>query len=118
LEFSVFPLLIATVPYATQNLAEATYHSTPFGIIQRMGECLMLSGVPLVAFSIPRSRVLPSWSAVPFAVTTVLMFARFLPTTAAVARSQSTTFLYLSMTILGVAVFRATVIRNVSHLRM
>jgi len=106
-EFSVIPVLAATAPYATPGLAEATYHSTPLAAFERAGEFLLLVGAPLAAFSIRRGRELPFWSVVPFAVTTVPLIARFLTPISDRAAWPSASALYLSMTILGIAVFRA-----------
>ena len=108
LEFSIFPLLIASVPYAMPALVQETYKSTPIAVLQNVGQILVLSGVPLAAFSIRRSLVLPSWCALPFALTTILMVLAFFPGTTALVGPHSVTALYLSMVMLGGVVLRAT----------
>ena len=107
LEFSIFPLLIASVPYATPALAENVYRSTPFALLQNAGQMLVVVGVPLSAFSIVRSHVLPAWSAVPMTITAVLMIMAFLPWTSGMVGPHYVTGLYLSVATLGVAVLRA-----------
>jgi len=107
LEFSIFPLLIASVPYATPALAENVYRSTPFALLQNAGQVLVVIGVPLSAFSIFRSHVLAAWSAVPMAITAVLTIMAFLPWTSGVVGPHYVIGLYLSMATLGVAVLRA-----------
>jgi len=106
LEFSIFPLLIESVPYATPALAENVYRSTPFALLQNAGQILVVVGVPLSALSILRSHVLPAWSAVPMAITAVLMIMSVLPWTSGMAGPHYAIGLYLSMTTLGVAVLR------------
>lgn len=108
LEFSVFPLLIATVPYATPALAQATYHSAPFAVLALCGKGFLFTGLPLTVFSILRSRVLPGWSAIPFAIAAVLRVVDFITATAVMVHMPYETALYLSMAILGIAVFRAS----------
>ena len=108
LEFSIFPLLIASVPYATPALAETTYRSTPFALLQNAGQVLVLLGVPLAALSIFRSHILPAWSALPFALTSVLMIMAFAPRTSALVGPHYVTALYFSMITLGVTLLRVT----------
>jgi hypothetical protein len=106
LEFSVFPLLIASVPYATPALAENVYRSTPFALLQNAGQILVFVGVPLSVLSTLGSHVLPAWSAVPMAITAVLMIMSVLPWTSGMVGPHHGTGLYLSMATLGVAVLR------------
>lgn len=106
LEFSVFPLLMARVPYATPGLAEGTYHATPLAAIQSAGRFLLLTGVPLAALSLSSRCRLLRWSALPFAVTAVLMAATLIPALRAALDAHAATAFYLSMSILGVALFR------------
>lgn len=106
LEFSIFPLLIASVPYATPVLAEKVYRSTPFALLQNAGEILIVLGIPLSAYSIFRSRALPTWSALPMAITAVVFIMAFLPWTSWIVGPHYVTGLYLSMATLGVGILR------------
>ena len=115
LEFSIFPILISSVPYATPALAETTYRSTPFATLQDAGQLLGLIGIPLFAFSTFRSRVLPSWCALPFVLTSALMILAFLPGTLVLVGPHYVTALYLSMMTLGVAMIREQFRRNSSE---
>jgi hypothetical protein len=108
LEFSIFPLLLATVPYATPALAEATYHSTPFAAIQSVGQLLVLAGVPLTVLSILQCSRLPRWAALPFVLTAALMLATLISALRAAVQPYSLASLYLSMSILGTTLFRIT----------
>jgi hypothetical protein len=106
LEFSIFPLLIASVPYATPAFAEHVYGSTPFAFLQNGGQILVVVGVPLSAFSIYRSRVLPRWAALPMAMTAVAVIMAFLPGTSRIVGPHYVIGLYLSLATLGVAILR------------
>lgn len=107
LEFSIFPLLIASVPYATPVLAENVYQSTPFALLQNAGQILVIVGVPLSAFSVFRSRVLPVWSALPMTITAVVVIIAFLPWTSWIVGTHYVIGLYVSMATFGVAILRA-----------
>lgn len=107
LEFSIFPLLIASVPYATPVLAENVYRSTPFALLQNAGQILVMVGVPLSAFSIFRSRALPAWSALPMTITAVVVILAFVPWTSWIVGPRHVIGLYVSMATLGVAILRA-----------
>jgi hypothetical protein len=108
LEFSVFPVLMRSVPYVTISIAETTYAHTPLAILQAIGEDLVFVGAPLLAVAVMRSRVLSSWAAAPLLLTVLLMVASVLPWTARIVGRHYVTSLYLALMVLGVAVVFGT----------
>lgn len=113
LEFSIMPVLASSVPYAVPAIADAVNQLTPFASLLKLGGLLILAGVPLTAFSILRTRVLPAWSALPFAITAGFLILGLLPRFAGSLCSQALTSVYCSMAVLGVALIRST--RNLHH---
>ncbi len=107
LEFSVFPVLAAVVPYALPGLAETTYRSTPLAVLLTIGRFLTFAGVPATALSVYRSHILPAWSAIPFVVTAAMLSFGLVPRFAVVLGPASSLALYISMALLGVAVIWA-----------
>ena len=107
LEFSVFPVLAAVVPYALPGLAETTYRSTPLAVLLTAGHFLTFIGVPATALSLYRSHILPAWSAVPFVVTAAILSLGLVPRLASTLSPASSMALYTSMALLGVAVIWA-----------
>jgi len=104
LEFSIFPVLDAVAPYALPRLADATYRSVPMAFLQGAGDCLLFAGVPCAAWAIYRSRVLPAWPAVPFAVTAALQAGALMLRRTEMLHVWSFIALYLSLATLGSAV--------------
>ena len=107
LEISIFPVLIASVPYATLALAEQTYRSTPMATLQNVGLLCLLLGVPLTGMCVLRCGVLPRWAASPFAITSGLMVMSIFESSS-VMRKVSAIAMYLSMVVLGAAIHRAS----------
>ncbi len=107
LEFSIFPRLIGSVPYATPILIENVYRSTPLAFLQTAGQILILVGVPLSASSIFQCRLLPRWSVLPLVITAVVVMIAGLPWTSGIVGAHYAACLYLSMATLGAAVLRA-----------
>jgi len=104
LEFSIFPILTSSVPYALPSLENTCYHLTPFAVMLRMGGLLILAGAPATVFSLLRSHILPRWSAVPFALTSILLAMAMIPRLGLSFGAFSLAALYTSMMILGLAV--------------
>ena len=107
LEFSVFPVLGSTVPYALPGIADATYHSAALGNLIWAGRCLMSFGSVATAMSICRSRFLPLWAAAPFAVSAALLGLGLFPQLSSSIQPASVPTFYISITVLGVSVRRA-----------
>jgi hypothetical protein len=107
LEFSIFPILTSLVPYALPSLEDTCYRLTPFATLLRIGGFLILAGVPATVFTMLRSRTLPGWSAIPFLATAVLLGAAHIPGLAASFGPLSLAALYISMSVLGLAVLRS-----------
>jgi hypothetical protein len=107
LEFSVFPVLAAVVPYALPGLAESTYRSTPLVVLLTVGRFLTFVGVPATAVSVYRSHVLPAWSAIPFVVTAAMLSLGLVPKLASALGPASAVALYVSLAFLGAAVMWA-----------
>jgi len=103
LEFSIFPILTSSVPYALPSLADTCYHLTPFAILLRIGGLLILAGVPATVCSLLRSHILPRWSAAPFVLTSILLATAMIPRLESSFGAFSLAALYTSMTILGMA---------------
>lgn len=118
LEFSIFPILTSLAPYALPALAEATYQSMPLAALLRIGQFLTFLGVPATAIYIYRSRLLPMWSAVPFALTAALFVLCLIPQFADTIYPASSSALYVSMALLGVAVIRSVRTRDRSSASM
>lgn len=104
LEFSVFPVLGSSVPYALPALAAATYTSTPFAFLLQAGQWVITAGTGMQVYSIFRKRVLSLWIAIPFAVTAALFGWTMLAGSPNAVRSVSYVALYISLAILGLAV--------------
>ena len=104
LEFSVFPVLSSSVPYALPALAEATYTSTPLAYLLNAGQWMITAGTAMQVYSIFCKRALSLWVAVPFAVTAGLFGWIVLAGSPNAVRSVSYVVLYSSMAILGLAV--------------
>jgi hypothetical protein len=104
LEFSIFPILTSSVPYALPSLADTCYRLTPFAVLLRIGGLLILAGVPATVFSLLRSHILPRWSAAPFALTSILLAMATIPRLGLSFGALSLAALYISMTVLGMAV--------------
>ena len=104
LEFSVFPVLDAIAPYALPGLAAATYRSMPVSVLLAAGHFLLLAGVPAAALAVYRSRIVPRWPAIPFALTAALQVLALVPRWGESMRASSLTSFYLSLAILGLAV--------------
>jgi hypothetical protein len=107
LEFSIFPVLAAVVPYALPGLAETTYRSTPLAALLSAGHFLTFAGVAATALSVYRSHILPAWSAIPFVVTAAMLSLGLVPRLAVALGPASSLALYISMALLGVAVIWA-----------
>lgn len=103
LEFSIFPVLTSSVPYALPSLADTCYRLTPFAVFLRIGSLLILAGVPATVFSLLRGRILPRWSALPFAATAALLGIALVPRLALSFGPMSLAALYSSMAVLGIA---------------
>jgi predicted permease len=103
LEFSVFPVLGSTVPYALPGIAEATYRSVAMAGLLMAGHYLMFVGAAATAVSTYRSHIVPPWVAASFALSAVLLGLRLFPTLAAAIGQASSMALYLSMAALGLA---------------
>jgi hypothetical protein len=116
LEFSIFPVLSSSVPYALPALAESCYRITPFALMLRSGHFLIIAGVAAAIFSLLRDRILPVWTVVPFAITAVLLCVALLPRFSALVGPLSLAALYVSMAVLGVAIVKLArpKIRNAS----
>lgn len=104
LEFSIFPVLMRAVPYATISIVETTYRSTPLAILQAFGECLVMAGTPLLAIAATRARMLGGWVGVFFFFSSVLMVASLFPLTSRFIGPHYVAALYLSLCALGIAV--------------
>ncbi len=107
LEFSVFPVLSSSVPYALPALARATYRTTPLAFLLKAGQLMILAGVPAAAYFILRIRALPAWTALPFGITAVLLGWGMTIRSAITIGSVAYIALYCSMVITGVAVIWA-----------
>lgn len=108
LEFSVFPVLIQQVPYATPGIVESTYSKTPLGVLQAFGQVLVFIGVPLTALAIWRSRVYQAWTALPLFVTFLLLISALIPATARVLGARFPVALYASVCVLGISLLQFT----------
>ena len=104
LEFSVFPVLDTIAPYALPGLADATYQSMPLSVLLAAGHFLLVVGAPAAALALYRSRIVPGWPAIPFALTAALQGLALFPRSGQWVRTSSSTSLYLSLAMLGVAV--------------
>jgi len=104
LEFSILPILASSVPYALPRLEDTCYHLTPFAVLLRIGDLLILIGVPATSLSLLRSHILPRWSAAPFFLTSILLAMAMLPRFGLSFGAISLVALYISMTVLGMAV--------------
>ena len=107
LEFSIFPILTSSVPYALPSLQDTCYHLTPLAVFLRIGALLTLIGVPATVFSLLRSHILPRWSAVPFVLTSILLAMAMVPHLGLSFGAFSLAALYASMTILGMALMQS-----------
>ena len=103
LEFSIFPVLMRSIPYATISIVETTYGSTPLAILQAIGRWLVWVGTPISAIAVVRSRVLPTWAGLPLFFATILMVASLLQFPARAISPQLLTSVYLSLAVLGLA---------------
>jgi len=108
LEFSVFPVLDAIAPYAVPGLADATYRSMPVSMLVGAGHFLLFAGVPAAALAVYRSRIVPRWPAIAFALTAGLQVVEHFPHWGESVRPLSLTALYLSLATLGVACLWST----------
>ena len=108
LEFSILPLLVRSLPYATITLANSIYHYTPLGFLQNAGYTLYLLGCPLLAIATLRSKILPAWAAFPLCVTTMVNFAVFLAPFRDLAYKAFPVAFYLSICALGAALWIST----------
>jgi hypothetical protein len=104
LEFSIFPVLDATAPYALPGLADATYRSAMLAPLLSAGRYLLLAGMMTTALSAYRGSMGPRWSAAPFAIAAGLQVFESLPITAHPLEGPSFVALYLSLAILGLAI--------------
>jgi hypothetical protein len=104
LQFSVFPVLDAIAPYALPGLADATYQSMPVSLLLTAGHVLLFAGVPAAALAVYRSRIVPVWPAIPFALTAALQVLALIPRWGESVRASSFAALYFSLAILCVAV--------------
>lgn len=103
LEFSVFPVLGSTVPYALPGIAEATYHSATLESLMWAGRYLIFLGSIATAWSIYRRRLLPRWAAAPFALSAALTGLEVFPQFAPAFQPVAISVFYFSITVLGVS---------------
>jgi hypothetical protein len=73
-------------------------------LVMAFGHFLLFTGVPAVAVAVYRSRIVPAWPAIPFALTAVLQVLALFPRWGESVRASSLTALYISLAMLGVAV--------------
>ena len=102
LEFSNFPILDATAPYALPGLADATYRSTMLAPLLATARYLLLAGICATALSAWRGSIGPRWSAAPFAIAAGLEAIESL--TAGALEGPAFVALYFSLAILGLAI--------------
>jgi hypothetical protein len=104
LEFSVFPVLIETVPYTTIKIVETTYSETPLALLQRIGQILVFVGTPLTALASLRARA-RSWAALPLLFASLVQLSVLVPALSHRTGQRFPIVLYLALAALGIALF-------------
>ena len=102
LEFSIFPILDATAPYALPGLADATYRSTMLAPLLSAGRYLLLVGVCATALGAWRGSIGPKWMAVLFTLSAGLLAIELFPHPGELVEGPAFVALYLSLAALGI----------------
>ena len=105
LEFSVFPIVDQTAPYALPGLADATYRSMPVFLLLGTGRILLLAGAAAFAWATHRETCMPRWPGIPFALSACLEAAAILPGTGEPLHSFALASIYFSMAALGLSLW-------------
>ena len=115
LEFSIFPMLMRSIPYAAVAMVEATYHSVPLSLLQSGGQWLLALGAFMTSIGLISGPSRQRWTALPLCLSGALMGSALLRLETQSVEPQFIVWIYFSIALLGVRMLSSALFENGSH---
>jgi hypothetical protein len=104
LEFSIFPMLMRSIPYAAVAIVESTYRSIPLSILQSAGQWLLALGAFITGIGMIRGPRLRRWAALLLCISAGLMASTLLRLGTEKVEPQFIAWIYFSIAIMGLSI--------------